>query len=251
MFPFANAPLGEYNKQPVPEMALVFHAHNGGYDITQHTISHRSGRYNIDAGIAIGPNTLHALLIAMQPEDNLQTELLPPNTLVHSPIQSVWYTPPLRRRMYIRAGKETLTLNVPWPALVFHVRNRKLAIAAIKGSRRPGESTSLYHAPLMNIYANGNLCSGSIALPDTCRVTDFPVWEAAIFDTLFTHVNHPKTLRLANTSHRNGTRSREITTAAHVRFWRDLHRTKTRRFPVSALVPMDCELDQFIRRHAT
>jgi hypothetical protein len=50
-------------------------------------------------------------------------------------------------------------LNVPWPRLLIVTNtNGKMAVAvaALKGNRRPTERTKLYHAPLLSAQLNQN-----------------------------------------------------------------------------------------------
>ncbi|MCX7096348.1 MAG: hypothetical protein NTV43_00400 [Methylococcales bacterium] len=76
-------------------------------------------------------------------------------------------------------------------------RHGKLAIAALKTNGRASAKTTLYQAPLMNVYASGNVCTGSAALPDECGIDQIGAWESVMFDSAFSHVNNPTTLALA------------------------------------------------------
>jgi hypothetical protein len=75
-------------------------------------------------------------------------------------------------------------------------------------------------------------------LPRGQRLADRAGFEAAVFDTAFTHVNQPLTLRQPEDA--------EATTAQHVRFWTQLARQGVQRFPVRRLVPLDLTLSEWL-----
>jgi PRTRC genetic system protein B len=130
-------------------------------------------------------------------------------------------------------------LNVPWPRLLIVTNtNGKMAVAALKGNRRPTARTKLYHAPLMNVSSNGAVCTGSASVPLECGVEDIASWESVMFDTAFSHVNNPATFRLD--------RKKEITTKLNLRFWQSLSKQKVESFPNDRLLPMRNSLENFI-----
>lgn len=233
--------------QPTPRFALVFHRYSdeSSYDneaerdktallVTRHAIR-RTGQ--IAPGSLITHETVDEImrLLSQQPRER---RLLTPNVLLSLPEETLWYRPAQRRAMWIRYGKTRRALTVPWPALVFHARDGGLRIAALRAAnKRPDENTRLYHAPLMNIYENGSLCLGNIT-PPSCGLSGMAAWEAAVYDTLFTHTNHRNTLRLR-------TKGKDDNIALY-RFWHQLHKDEATRFPVGALVPRNETLGDWL-----
>lgn len=127
-------------------------------------------------------------------DDGPEEAYLPPEVLSVSSTRLAWMVPAHVRSMYVRLNNKTECLRVPWPTLLFRVIKGTLAIAAVRGTRRPHPKTGLSHAPLMNIFANTNVCTGSAQLPTSWRLVDRAGYEAVIFATNFSHVNHSRTL---------------------------------------------------------
>jgi PRTRC genetic system protein B len=122
--------------------------------------------------------------------------------------------------------------------LIFRARERELSLAAVPGLGRPPAEEALYHAPLMNVYASTTLCPGTAVLPRSHTLADRAAFEAAVFDTGFTHVNQPQTLYQPD--------SAEVTTAQHERFWTQLARSGTPEFPSGALVRLHRNLSDWL-----
>jgi len=146
------------------------------------------------------------------------------------------------RPLYLRQGERTLSLMVPWPPLLLAARERTLYVVALRGGRRPTARTPLYHAPLMNVHATGQVCTGNADLPAETTLATLAAWQAVLTDTWFTHVNHPNTLRLPDST------GMAVDTRRYLRFWRDLAKRRAERFPVACLTPLGLTLEGFLRR---
>lgn len=221
-------------RQADPLFALVFHQYDREVLVTRHAIR-RNGQ--IAPGSLATNESVEEVLRLLNGQPRAR-RLLPRNVLLSLPNETLWYRPAQRRSMWFSRGQTQQALTVPWPALLFHARDGSLRIAALRAaSKRPDENTRLYHAPLMNIYANGSLCLGNIAAPP-CDLSGMAEWEAAIYDTLFTHTNHRNTLRFATEPKDDN--------IAHYRFWRQLQKDKATRFPVGALAPRNETLGDWL-----
>lgn len=79
----------------------------------------------------------------------------------------VWkYTPKPSQFLYLKYGSSGYVGKFNWPTLVFKLENRTLSVAVLRSSKnRPTSDTRIYHAPLPNIYVNGNICLGTALLP--------------------------------------------------------------------------------------
>ena len=152
-----------------------------------------------------------------------------------------WMVPGKVRPMWFRRPKgEPLALNVPWPTLVFLAGDGQISLAALASNRRPNPKTRLYRPPLMNTYSDGLVCLGSAQVGAMDGPESRPAFEAAIFDSLFSHGNHRDNLRLPNQG------DPTHTDAQHIAFYRRLAKAKAKRFPREALVPMGCTLGRFL-----
>lgn len=205
-----------------PIKALIIHqlsqnpfVRNGLQDliVTEHKIHQRPGDAvpMIGAGKALSKAACRRVATQLTGIGERGCEalpvFLPENLLVASKSILCWHEPPKVRPMwFVEAGT---SVSVKWPHLVFVASEQGLRVFAVTGNKRPTPETKLYHAPLMNIYDDGRLCFGSAARPDRITVDTIPEWNAAIFDSRFSHVNHQRTIKGASTS------------AEHGRWWRN------------------------------
>lgn len=216
-------------------------AHYGGraYFVTTHRVHETAAGPVIGEGRLLDGEDQHALAELLQDQPaTADGNFLPPEVLSLSAQRMAWVVPGRVRPMYFRMEGKTERCLVPWPNLVFRVVAGHLALAAIVGSRRPRIGTPLYHAPLMNTYATTLLCTGTAEVPSGATLPDRAGYERAVFATNFSHTNHGATLRMAGV--------REVSDAAHVRFWRGLHRAGATRFPREALVPLGVKLGAWL-----
>ena len=227
-----------------PLFSLVFYEqrdHRGEplLDITRHPIRPRKGGVYLGPGHAFTHGDLDTLIgILKQQSGQVSRTLIPENVLLHGSNELVWCVPGKVRPMWFKLQDKPVRLNVPWPTLLFHVLDGNLSVVALRDAKRPTETTPVYHAPLMNIYHHGGVCTGSADLPEGCDYEDRSGWEDVIFKTLFTHTNMDHTLKLKG--------KQTISNTVHLRFWRDLSRKKASRFPVSSLVPMHTTVGAFL-----
>lgn len=231
-------------EMPVPQKAWIFYENQGRYGgrsagVCEHEV------HNTEKGPVLGvgrPLDQAGLLRTLReaaegrPVLHRHQGILPANVLQYDEEKLTWYVPGKVRKMYWTGSRKgTQTLVVPWPTLVFrHRKGRGLELFAVRGSRRPGLSTPIFHAPLANVYGGGDVCLGN-ADRGILSLESIPVWEEAIFDTRFSHINHSHTLK----PQACGLKSTKISTAAHLRFWKGLAKEQAKRFPSTALNPME------------
>lgn len=240
--------------------ALVFHLSNLRSDmyghvneslaISRHPVLRCDGKPHIGAGAPFAASDLAQLTAILSDTNVNEGMLLPTNLLGRSVGHLCWYVPGKIRPMWFAVGDKTVRLNVPWPNLVFLVKDGKLSVAAYKGTRRPGANTRLFHAPLSNIYAATNVCIGSATVPADMSLQSMAGWEGVIFDTRFSHVNHTATLKLL----RRGQPVSSVSTTQHVAFWKKLDKAgksaegAVARFPAEHLVPLNLNLSDYLVR---
>jgi len=143
--------------------------------------------------------------------------LLPETVFVSNRRMFAWTSPSRYAPMWFSINGRQWANRVWWPNLVWIAskEQRRLKVFAVGRSSRPTLETILYHAPLMNIGDDGDLCEGSAKLPrrlDESRIGDI---EACIYDSNFTHVNHEHTIK--------GCRGNR----GHVAFWRQKEKMNT------------------------
>lgn len=181
--------------------ALLFHcrAHSNNLEVvTAHRVDTVKGSPVIGAGRPITPEDerkVQSLLLSRR-EDPAPLQVFPERLLFCDGSRLVWWQPSQVRPMHLRDtdGKPTVILT-RWPNLVFHVADRDLSVATFAGEGRPAADTKLLHSTLPNIYGDTRVCTGNATLPVGAAVDEIPAWEAVIFETAFTHSNHPGALR--------------------------------------------------------
>ncbi len=168
----------------------------------------------------------------------VKPEILPDNVLACTPDVLVWWLRPQRRVMFFggtdeEAGKLN-GLVFPHPALVFKVAGRDLSVRALATISRPAGNSPLKTAPYWNTDSRGLVCPGTMRVPDGSDVSSIPRWEAAYFQSNFTHA--AGAVRL--TSHPEG----------FIGLWRNLAGKKA--FPVRYLTDAGETLEDFVARGA-
>ncbi len=183
----------------------------------------------IKAGKALDRAVLSGIVTDLAGASRRRHGLLPPNVLAVGDASVMWWLPPGIRTFYFdtattdansigkRAGKA-------WhPGLIFVAGRNEMWAFAVKGEKRPESGTPLYHAPLMNVWDGGKVCTGTMPIPDTALASAIGKWEDSFFGSAFTHPNHPMAVKYKGGLHA---------------FWRDMLDGKHARFPESVLVPI-------------
>lgn len=128
------------------------------------------------------------IAIALATELSYSTGMLPENTLWwqntrSGPLTAI-YVPPAVKKLALQEdlAKPAERYTIPLPGLVFLAfPARPPRVYAVK-SRPTKETDKVYHAPLLNMYADGRSCPGSHSYPN--RVADIP---ESFFVSFFTH----------------------------------------------------------------
>jgi PRTRC genetic system protein B len=226
-----------------PQGAVVFHGLPGdsrASAITYHPVAVQDGHPAIQPGGPMSRADALRLCQALAGERRGELAWLPSTVLAQGDEALVWYVPGRVRPMLFTGTKgDTVRLEVPWPTLVFSARDRGISLTAIKTRGRPTLRTPVYHAPLMNLYSDGGVCLGSATVPGMAGPESVPDYEAAIYDSRFSHGNFRGNLRIDG-------KTGEASDLDHLRFWRGLARAKATRFPAQALVPMGQRLGDFL-----
>lgn len=204
-----------------------------------------AGQPTVGAGRLMGRNDLENLLREILNRTARKAELLPASVVSVSHTHIAWTTPPAVRPMLFKpVGLSPQTLRVPWPRLLMVANSHgQLSVAALASRRPVAAGSKLYHAPLMNVDQQGRVCTGNAPLPGYCDGGSLPAWEAVMFESAFTHVNHPHSLK-------TGQPKRVVETKDAFGFWSDLARQSAERFPNRVLNPLKLSVTDFISRHA-
>ncbi len=217
-----------------PLAALLLYQAEGRVLGTLHPLAAtRRGQAAIGAGRPFTHRDLQNLLsrLAGQPR-RPEIAVLPPEVVAHGEEFTVWWRPAQVGPMGFLLQGQRFGLRVPWPPLVLVACNQRLWCAALADDARPDSDTALYHAPLMNVDAKGEVCLGTADAPPDCAIPSRAAWAAAVCETNFAHVNHRHTLQIDGATER------------HVQFWQ--HLDGKQRFPSAALVPRPVTLQPWL-----
>lgn len=120
--------------------------------------------------------------------------IMPPQVLHLNPAENgsvIWYTKPMRRKLYFSDGLGMPSGEISLPALVWAASRQQLFVFALKGKGKPRLSTPLFHAPFMNLYHNGNVCMGNVnvRISRAASLEEFiTAWEGYFFGSYFSHL---------------------------------------------------------------
>lgn len=165
--------------------------------VTVHPLSEsEEGGLHFEPGRPMTPSDHLQVLEALQEGGRtaIPAGYIPERVVFLSASGVTWYAPSVRRTMHFNMGGEREALTVHWPALVFHVCDSRIWLAALAGDERPTPDTPVYHAPLHNVSANGAVCLGGARAPSAGALDNREAWEATIYDTAFSHVNTDRVL---------------------------------------------------------
>ena len=118
-------------------------------------------------------------------------EILPASVLVRTSELLVWWTPAQHRILFFNehseAGGDLNGKRYPVPPLVFKAASGKLWVRALDQDERPRADTKLKTAPFWNGNDLGEICLGTMRIPESSGVAAIEGWERGFFQSEFTH----------------------------------------------------------------
>ncbi len=197
-----------------------------------HAVEHDDeGRPTIAAGVPLSRAHLRQWTEALGRTGS--PELLPGNVLVAHSDMLAWWTPTQVRPGHfalscpppgLRVLSERTTVPVPYPAHLFVATRSRLGVYALAADARPTAETPVLHSPILNVFANGQLCWGNIPRPKDIGIASIATFERAVFDSWSTHPNPGQDLTITGKG-------------GLMRLWDDLAARRAKRFPVRRLRP--------------
>lgn len=178
--------------------AILLYSGSGHAYATIHPVRERDGRPEIRAGRPIDSESLRAVCANLVKSSLLRSGVLPWNVLSVGLAHVVWWRPPGESHVFFDCRGDGIGRRngtIPLPGLVFAVKQKSMKVFAVKGRERPTQESPLFHAPLMNVWEGGNVCTGSMPLPESSVAESIASWEAAFWQSAFSHPNHPKPVR--------------------------------------------------------
>jgi PRTRC genetic system protein B len=177
---------GSYNQHTQGKRAPMY--------ATLHNVAQEAGRSAcIDAGTTLTDDALLMLLQRLRKPKAVG--ILPSNVLSVGDSHVTWWTPPQTRSVFFRTAKGEAQGKVRYPALIYTVVRNTLYVFATSDSERPTAETILHHAPLMNVWNDGKVCTGNVDFPTRLDLAALVQWEESLLDSYFTHPNHDGAVR--------------------------------------------------------
>jgi PRTRC genetic system protein B len=233
----AYVDIGANREFKLSEAVLVYRSGGDGAFASLHKVEqNRDGAPYLAAGEPLTAAFVRTLAEGLG--TRVKPEIFPDSVLARTPDLLVWWSRPQHRVMFFGGTDEQAPklngLIFPHPALVFKVAGREVFMRALATTSRPTSDTSLKTAPYWNTDSRGLVCPGTMRVPDGSDVSSIPRWEAAYFQSNFTHA--AGAVRL--TSHPGG----------FIGLWKSLAGRK--RFPVRYLTNAGETLEDFVARGA-
>ncbi|SFP80287.1 PRTRC system protein B [Parafilimonas terrae] len=103
----------------------------------------------------------------------------------------VWFTKAMQRDLYFTEDLGIPNGKAHVPPMLWMADRDNLYVFALRTNGRPTPRTKLYNAPFFNVYANGNVCMGTvdIHIKRTTSLEAFTAaWENYFFNSYFSHL---------------------------------------------------------------
>ena len=229
----AYVDIGANREFKLSEAVLIYRSGGDGAFVSLHKVEqNHDGAPYLAAGEPL--TTAFVRTLAEGIGARVKPEIFPESILARTPDLLVWWSRPQPRIMFLGGTDEQARklngLVFPHPALVFKVAGRNLFVRALATTSRPVRQSRLKTVPYWNTDNRGLVCPGTMRVPDGSEVSSIPLWEAAYFQSEFTHA--AGAVRL--TRHPEG----------FIGLWRELAGRKT--FPVRYLVDAGEMLEEFV-----
>lgn len=224
--------------------AVLIHGTQSMYGMrrfaTLHGVDQSSqGRPVIGPGVVADRAALEGVMADLA--GRTQLEFIDPCILALSSHAMVWWRKPEQARVWFNTKHDALagrTGVTPQPGLVFAATDNEWMVWAVKGNERPTPDTMLFQAPYMNIWEQGGICTGQADVPKVIGPQSRAGFEAAFFNSRFTHPNIRDGKRLVKW--RGGIEA----------LWVSLLDGKHKEFPERCLVPLKMTVADVLKRVA-
>ncbi len=104
---------------------------------------------------------------------------------------AVWNTPVAIQQLYFVKDLTIPCGTAKVPAMVWKATRHHLQVFALKTTKKPLESTALYHAPFFNISEPGHVCMGTVNVDisrESCLEDFIARWQTYFWESYFSHL---------------------------------------------------------------
>lgn len=224
------------------EAAILIYRNKGSDQAyaTKHTVGceSSSGRAVIRPGSPLTESDYQYLVDGLKPQDRPAMVWADPRVLARGMGRLLWWEPSGVRALFFKLSSHVSGTfdgfgSCPLPGMVFLSMDNQLYVYAFKGKTAPTRQTPLYQAPLFNVWANGQVCSGNVVLPEAAEHSDPQVWERFLFESNFTHPNISAKDRL-------------MLGVNPISFWKKQIQKPTATFPEKVLVDIGLKVEDLM-----
>lgn len=164
-----------------------------------HDVDSTDARPVIKPGRPLTEDAYIELVRRLSPEAKPQVEWIDRRVLAKGMGRLIWWEPAMKRNMFFKESpmiKGTFTGSgiCAVPGMVFMAMDHSLYVWSFKATDMPTKDTPLHQAPLFNVWASGQVCSGNAVKPTDDGNPD--QWERFFFESNFTHPNFRQKNRL-------------------------------------------------------
>jgi PRTRC genetic system protein B len=103
---------------------------------------------------------------------------------------TIWRTPEQKVKLLFTENLAIPSGEASIPALLWKAGKNSLSVFAVQDEKIRSE-TKLYHAPFFNVYVDGKVCMGNVAvkIPNDCPLETFMnLWQDYFFNSYFSHL---------------------------------------------------------------
>lgn len=191
-----------------------------------------NGEPHLQPGVTISLGDLKSLLLQVTGED-VSGQFISHDIFFMGENLVGWRVPEQVRTIKFNVRGVKFSITCPMPAFAVVSNGDRIKVCAIK-DQKITEETECYHAPLMNFFADGTMCQGSVPKPSTHPKDNRYAWESMIFSSYFSHISHKQLIA-----------GKDVSNESYIHLLKSL--VGKRKFPASALVSMRTTMKEFLR----
>lgn len=154
----------------LPKFAIIGYTKEDDYYNRSHYFSyHTIIGEKLTAGMPLTKDTARNIFSCLEGDlIKFRFKGMIPKSLIHfdfkGNLQLIWYVHPKQHTLYFDTKTGIVSGKYPMPKLIFKLIGNVLKVFAVLRKESLNESTPLYHAPLLNVNAQGKVCMGNATM---------------------------------------------------------------------------------------
>lgn len=154
----------------LPKFAIIGYVKEDQYYRNDHYFSyHEVVGTKLTAGMPLTKDTARNIFTCLEGDlIKFRFKGMLPKNLIHfnfkGSFQLIWYIHPNQQMLYFDARMGIPSGKYPLPKLIFKLVGNSLKVFAVNRKDTLSDGTTLYHAPLLNIGKQGNVCMGNASM---------------------------------------------------------------------------------------